>query len=123
MAFRSPAGIGITSSGDIFYGENQGDWIGSGWISHVETGDFLGHPGGLRWTEEENSPLKLAYDDIPNTGEPMYTAAEEVDELKLPAVWFPHTIMGISTSAIIEDNTGGEFWAFCRTTICGRSRA
>ena len=119
VGFRSPAGIGITSSGDIFYGENQGDWIGSGWISHIETGDFLGHPGGLRWTEEEHSPLKLAYDDVPNTGEPMYVAAREVPELKLPAVWFPHTIMGISTSAIIEDNTRGGFGPFSGQLFVG----
>ncbi|MBX2822315.1 MAG: hypothetical protein KTR29_21645 [Rhodothermaceae bacterium] len=112
VGFRSPAGIGITSNGDIFYGENQGDWIGSGWITHIEAGDFLGHPGGLRWTEDEQSPLKLAYDDIPNTGEPMFAAAEEVEELKLPTVWFPHTIMGISTSAIIEDNREGDFGPF-----------
>ena len=112
VGFRSPAGIGITSSGDIFYGENQGDWIGSGWISHIEQGDFLGHPGGLRWTNEADSPLQLTADQVPNTGEPMYAAAEKVEALKLPAVWFPHTIMGISTSAIIEDNTGGGFGPF-----------
>ena len=119
VGFRSPAGIGITSSGDIFYGENQGDWIGSGWITHIEEGDFLGHPGGLRWTEDEQSPLKLAYDDIPNTGEPMFTAAETVEELKLPTVWFPHTIMGISTSAIIEDDTEGGFGPFSGQLFVG----
>lgn len=119
VGFRSPAGIGITSNGDIFYGENQGDWIGSGWITHIEQGDFLGHPGGLRWTEDEESPLKLAYDDIPNTGEPMFAAAETVEELKLPTVWFPHTIMGISTSAIIEDNTEGGFGPFAGQLLVG----
>ena len=119
VGFRSPAGIGITSSGDLFYGENQGDWIGSGWITHIEKGDFLGHPGGLRWTSDEKSPLKLLYEDIPNTGEPMVTAAEKVDELKLPTVWFPHTIMGISTSAIIEDNTEGGFGPFAGQLLVG----
>ena len=119
VGFRSPAGIGITASGDIFYGENQGDWIGSGWITHIEEGDFLGHPGGLRWTDDEKSPLKLAYEDIPNTGEPMIAAAKEVEELKLPTVWFPHTIMGISTSAIIEDNTNGDFGPFSGQLFVG----
>lgn len=119
VGFRSPAGIGITSNGDIFYGENQGDWIGSGWITHIEKGDFLGHPGGLRWTDDEQSPLKLAYEDVPNTGEPMYAAAETVEELKLPTIWFPHTIMGISTSAIIEDNTEGGFGPFAGQLLVG----
>lgn len=119
VGFRSPAGIGITSSGDVFYGENQGDWIGSGWISHIEKGDFLGHPSGLAWTNEPGSPLRLAAEDVPDTGEPMFKAAETVDELKLPAVWFPHTIMGISTSAIIEDNTDGDFGPFAGHLFVG----
>ncbi|NNE36190.1 MAG: auracyanin family protein [Rhodothermales bacterium] len=119
VGFRSPAGIGITSSGDLFYGENQGDWIGSGWITHIERGDFLGHPAGLRWTDEPGSPIKLAVSDIPNTGEPMVTAKETVPQLKLPTVWFPHTVMGISTSAIIEDNTNGFFGPFAGQLLVG----
>lgn len=119
VGFRSPAGIGITSSGDVFYGENQGDWIGSGWISHIEKGDFLGHPSGLAWTNEPGSPLKLTADEVPDTGEPMINAAETVEALKLPAVWFPHTIMGISTSAIIEDNTNGAFGPFAGHLFVG----
>ena len=117
--FRSPAGIGITSSGDVFYGENQGDWIGSGWISHVEKGDFLGHPAGLRWTDESDSPLRLGESDVPDTGEPMFRARETVPQLKLPAVWFPHAVMGISTSAIIEDETGGAFGPFAGQLLVG----
>ncbi len=117
--FRSPAGIGITSSGDVFYGENQGDWIGSGWISHIEKGDFLGHPASLRWSDEPESPLRLAESDVPDTGDPMFRARETVPELKLPAVWFPHTVMGISTSAIIEDATGGDFGPFAGQLLVG----
>ena len=119
VGFRSPAGIGITSAGDIFYGENQGDWIGSGWITHIEKGDFLGHPAGLAWTNEPGSPLQLVADQIPNTGEPMFKAKEQVPELKLPTVWFPHTIMGISTSSIIEDDTNGDFGPFAGQLLVG----
>jgi azurin/glucose/arabinose dehydrogenase len=112
VGFRSPAGIGITAAGDIFYGENQGDWIGSGWITHIERGDFLGHPAGLRWTDDPDSPLRLLPEDVPDTGEPMMEAKKTIPQLKLPTVWFPHTIMGISTSSIIEDDTGGGFGPF-----------
>lgn len=119
VGFRSPAGIGITEAGDIFYGENQGDWIGSGWMTHIETGDFLGHPAGLAWSDEPGSPIQLAVEDIPNTGEPMFKAKESVPALKLPTVWFPHTIMGISTSAIIEDNTRGDFGPFAGQLLVG----
>jgi azurin/glucose/arabinose dehydrogenase len=109
---RSPAGILLNEAGDLFYGENQGDWVGSGRITHLEKGDFAGNPGGLWWTKEPNSPLKLVKSDIPDTGEPMYKAAEKVKGFKLPAMWLPHTILGISTSDIIEDKTLGKFGPF-----------
>ncbi|MXY07330.1 MAG: auracyanin family protein, partial [Rhodothermaceae bacterium] len=54
---RSPAGMGTNAEGELFYAENQGDWVGSGYITHVETGDFVGNPAGLRWTDEPDSPL------------------------------------------------------------------
>lgn len=37
---------------------------------------------------------------------------QKIKELKLPAVWFPHTVMGISTADIIEDQTNGAFGPF-----------
>jgi cytochrome c551/c552 len=109
---RSPAGFTVNSNGDVLYGENQGDWVGSGRITHLEKGDFAGNAGGLYWTKEPDSPLKLTKADIPDTGEPMYEAAKKVKALKLPAVWFPHALMGISTADMIEDETGGKFGPF-----------
>jgi len=35
-----------------------------------------------------------------------------IKSLKLPAVWFPHTLMGISTADIVEDTTHGQFGPF-----------
>lgn len=109
---RSPAGFTVNSNGDVLYGENQGDWVGSGRITHLEKGDFAGNVGGLYWTKEPDSPLKLTKADIPDTGEPMYEAAKKVKALKLPAVWFPHALMGISTADMIEDETAGKFGPF-----------
>lgn len=109
---RSPAGFGYNLEGDLFYAENQGDWVGSGFIAHVERGDFLGNPDGLRWTSEPESPLTLRLEDVPNTGEPKHVVAQRVRELKTPAVWFPHGIMGISTSDIVVDSTDGRFGPF-----------
>ena len=31
---RSPAGFNLNDEGDMFYAENQGDWVGSGRITH-----------------------------------------------------------------------------------------
>jgi cytochrome c551/c552 len=42
----------------------------------------------------------------------MFEAAKKVKNLKLPAVWFPHAIMGISTSDIVQDSTKGRFSPF-----------
>lgn len=115
---RSPAGFG-SYQGDIFYSENQGDWVASGRITHLERGDFAGNPAGLVWTDDPESPLKLKPEDIPSTGEPMYNIARNIPQLKLPAVWFPHTILGISLSDLKEDITGGAFGPFAGQLFVG----
>lgn len=111
---RSPAGFTVNSNNDVFYAENQGDWVGSGRVTHLEKGDFAGNAGGLNWTQEPESPLRLTKNDlkIVDNGQPMHEAAKKIKELKLPAVWFPHTLMGISTSDILEDETKGAFGPF-----------
>ncbi|AHM63038.1 blue (type 1) copper domain-containing protein [Flammeovirgaceae bacterium 311] len=109
---RSPAGYGFNAAGDVFYGENQGDWVGSGRITHVEQGDFVGNPAGLAWSHLPGSPLTLKPEDIPDTGETLHEVAKKVPGIKPPAVWFPHGLMGISTSDIITDRTGGSFGPF-----------
>ena len=117
--FRSPSSFGYNLEGDLFYSENQGDWVGSGGISHVETGDFMGNPMGLKWSGEPGSPVKLTKADIPDTGEPKFEVAKRVPHLKTPAVWFPHTILGISTSAILVDSTHGGFGPFAGQLFVG----
>lgn len=122
--FRSPAGLSMID-GEVFYSENQGDWVGSGGIWKVEKGDFTGHPGGLRWTSMPNSPLDLTvaqfYQKLDprfdkdedgqhikpeiRVGDEIVTMAqmkEEIPDLKLPAVWLPHGIFGISNSEIVK---------------------
>lgn len=110
---RSPSGFELNANEDIFYTENQGDWVGSGRMTHLEKGDFAGNPEGLVWTGEPNSPLKLKMEDIEEqSGMSLYEYSKKVPELKPPAIWFPHTILGISTSDILYDTTGGKFGPF-----------
>ncbi|GAB3011419.1 hypothetical protein GCM10027185_01640 [Spirosoma pulveris] len=109
---RSPAGYGMNAAGDFFYTENQGDWVGSGRISQVEKGDFMGNAESLRWTGLPGSPLTIKPQDVPNTGEPLYDVAKQFTTLKAPAVWLPHGILGISTSGMLLDNTKGGFGPF-----------
>ncbi|TDE17641.1 plastocyanin/azurin family copper-binding protein [Dyadobacter psychrotolerans] len=115
---RSPSAFG-SYKGDIFYTENQGDWVGSGRMTHLEKGDFAGNPAGLRWSSEEGSPVKLKPEDIPDTGEPLYDVAKRTPGLKAPAVWFPHTLVGISTSGFVEDATNGAFGPFAGQMFVG----
>jgi uncharacterized cupredoxin-like copper-binding protein len=98
---RSPAGFGLNENGDIFYAENQGDWVGSGRMTHINEGDFVGHPEGLKWSGEPDSPLKLKMTDIKDDkGLTLFEYSKEIKEIKPPSVWFPHGLMGISTSDI-----------------------
>jgi glucose/arabinose dehydrogenase/azurin len=117
--FRSPSSFGFNLDGDLFYSENQGDWVGSGGISHVEKGDFMGNVKGLKWSGEPGSPVTLKVEDIPDTGEPKFEVAKKVPHLKTPAVWFPHGILGISTSAILVDSTRGTFGPFAGQLFVG----
>ncbi|WP_169727983.1 plastocyanin/azurin family copper-binding protein [Adhaeribacter aquaticus] len=116
---RSPAGYGFNSAGDFFYTENQGDWVGSGRISHVEKGDFLGNAESLKWTDLPGSPLKIKPQDVPNTGEPLFDVSKRFKELKPPAIWLPHGILGISTSGLLNDNTSGKFGPFANQLFIG----
>ena len=116
---RSPAGMGMSADGALFYAENQGDWVGSGYITHVEAGDFVGNPAGLRWTSQPESPLSLKPEEVPDTGQPLFEVAKTLPDLKPPSVWFPHTILGISTSDIVPDTTGGAFGPFTNQLFVG----
>jgi len=66
---RSPCGIGMID-GEFFYGDNQGDWQGSGFISHVQKGDFLGHPASLAWADRPESPVKMRKEMVFNLVDP-----------------------------------------------------
>ncbi len=132
---RSPCGLGMID-GEFFYSDNQGDWIGSGGIWHVTKGSFTGHPGGLRWTSTlPNSPVKMTTEQLYAKVSPrknknangfyikpendqsiapqyFYEMKKDFPEARVPAVWLPHGILGISNSQIIVDQTGGKFGPF-----------
>ncbi len=135
---RSPCGIG-TVDGDFFYGDNQGDWMGSGFISHVEQGDFMGHPSSLVWADRPESPVKLRKDMIFAKVDPRDNAAAKPEYIKdeamttlfevgqqnpglgikSPTVWLPHGVLGVSTSEIITDDAAGAFGPFAGQVFVG----
>jgi cytochrome c551/c552 len=121
---RSPCGISMID-GELWYSDNQGDWVGSGSIMPIKKGAFMGHPSSLVWTGLPNSPLKLTSEqffaknnpriEFDKNGQPVkpqdvvnekfkteFEAKKEIPELQLPAVWLPHGILGISNSEIVK---------------------
>ena len=123
---RSPCGLGIYE-GELFYTDNQGEWMGSGGVFHVTKGSFTGHPAGLRWTGMANSPVKLTTEQfdakiderrrkdesgraikpenvVNETPTLLYAVKEQFPNVDIhtPAVWLPHGILGISNSEILE---------------------
>jgi cytochrome c551/c552 len=130
---RSPAGLGMID-GELFYDDNQGDWMGSGAIFHLKKGAFVGHPAGLRWTGMPNSPVKLTTAQLYTLADPqqvknaegayikpenvvnskfktLYQLKKDIPELQVPAVWLPHGVLGVSNSEIIKipEGTFGPF--------------
>lgn len=139
---RSPCGLGIYD-GQLFYADNQGDWMGSGGIVHVKKGAFVGHPAGLRWSSMPNSPVKLTAEqfnakiderrrrdengraikpeNIANeTPTLLYTMKDQFPnaDFQTPAVWLPHGILGISNSEIVEIPEGA-FGPFAGQLLIG----
>ncbi|WP_343523258.1 c-type cytochrome [Pedobacter sp.] len=131
--FRSPAGIGEID-GKFYYTENQGDWVGSGGLWKVNKGDFMGHPASLRWTNLPNSPVKLQSDffysqiderrtkneqgryikpenRVNETFKTLFDMKKVFPELRLPSVWLPYGILGISSAEPVKipENTFGPF--------------
>ncbi len=138
---RSPCGLGIFEE-ELFYTDNQGDWMGSGGIWHLKKGSFTGHPAGLRWTGEPNSPLEITTEQLYAHVDPrqekqagqyvkpenirdeeapvfLYQLKDQFPNLQLPAVWLPHGVLGISNSEILEDQTGGKFGPFAGQLLVG----
>lgn len=131
---RSPAGYGLIDD-ELFYTDNQGDWIGSGGLWHVPKGAFIAHPAGLKWTGHPDSPVKITEEDfysnidkrqirengryvkpsnIENEDDPdfVYEMKEKFPEIQLPAVILPHGILGISNSQLLVDKSKGKFGPF-----------
>ncbi|MFN8354410.1 MAG: hypothetical protein U0Y10_08195 [Spirosomataceae bacterium] len=139
---RSPCGIGMID-GEFFYADNQGDWMGSGGVVHLRRGDFTGHPAGLRWTGLPNSPVKLTTQQLYAAADPqqvrdkdgrfikpenneketnwktLASLKSKFPEVRTPAVWLPHGVLGISNSEIINDPTNGQFGPFAGQLLVG----
>ena len=101
---RAPNGINMSPEGDIFITDNQGSYVVSGYMTHVEKGDFVGHPDALLWDEARKEFVDKLLGMDPGK------RFEELDAIrKKPAVYFPYPEMGRSVGHPTWDTTGGKF--------------
>ncbi|MBE9583134.1 c-type cytochrome [Mucilaginibacter sp. JRF] len=121
---RSPCGISMIDD-ELFYTDNQGDWVGSGSIMQVKKGSFMGHPASLVWAGLPGSPVNITSEqffaknklreEFDKAGKPVkpqnivnekfnteFEMKPSFPQLQLPAVWLPHGILGISNSEIVK---------------------
>ena len=106
--FRSPNGQGFDGEGNLFVTDNQGDWVGTSPLYHVEPGKFYGHPASLVWEKGWTR------------GNPFNLPVEELDRMRAKAaVLFPHGIMANSPSEPRCDITRGKFGPFAGQLFVG----
>jgi hypothetical protein len=121
---RSPNGINFSPEGELFYCDNQGEWVASNKMHHIQKGDFYGHQASLPWLKhtpfydpkKKNDivPSNLMYD-----GSKSSTGKEGFPELTPPCIWFPYGRMGQSASEPRWDTTGGKFGPFAGQCFVG----
>lgn len=98
--FRSPNGMTIDSAGNLFVTDNQGDWLGTSKLYHVQPHRWHGHPPSLAW-EKGIHTIPLA---IP---------VPVLDRMRVKEiVQFPNGVLANSPTQPIFDYTGGKFGPF-----------
>jgi len=114
---RSPSGLGANANGDMFYTDQQGNWVATNSLHHMREGAFFHHAEALASMNQPRSPI-TGITNIPN-GIPLPQAVQQFSQLKPPAVWFPYKKMGQSTTDILLDDSNGEFGPFAGQLFVG----
>ncbi len=106
--FRSPNGLLLDASDNLFVSDNQGDWLGTSTLYHVKEGKFYGHPASLAWTTGWNG------------GNPAALPVAELDKMRTKAaVLYPNGPMANSPTQPLIDNTNGRFGPFAGQIFVG----
>lgn len=114
---RTPAGVGANAAGDMFFTDQQGNWVGGNKLGLLEEGTFHGHVQSLDSTSLPESPL--AHPGTVPQGKTVVEAARLMPTFRLPAVWFPYEKVGRSMTDIVCDQTGGRFGPFSGQLFIG----
>ncbi|MDA8807080.1 hypothetical protein N9N55_07635 [Opitutales bacterium] len=106
---RTANGIGKSPQGELFAADNQGDWVATSMLHHLEEGDFHGHPAALRWDQ-----------NFPYSQDPKSSPIDLLEKMrKPPAVHFPHGELANSPGSPAWDTTGGKFGPFAGQIFIG----
>ena len=79
---RSPSGLGANAAGDMFYTDQQGNWVPTNSLHHMRKGAFFHHPEALASMSLPGSPIK-GITKIP-AGLPYPAAMKQLPQLKPP---------------------------------------
>lgn len=133
---RSPNGINFSPDGELFYCDNQGEWVVTNKMHHLKPGKFYGHQAGLRWVKDSpfagkvpdkvasgmwydgTQPALKKWNDLGRTL-PWVRPAPVYPDLDPPCVWFPYGRMGQSITEPVWDTTGGKFGPFAGQCFVG----
>jgi glucose/arabinose dehydrogenase len=114
---RSPSGLGCNLSGDVFYSDQQGNWVATNSLHHLRSGAFYHHPESLASVDQQGSTLEPVA-EIPD-GLPFPEAVKKLSILKPPAVWLPYKKVGQSATDIMVDGSAGKFGPFAGQLFVG----
>ena len=104
---RSPAGLGVSRDGRVWYSENQGEYVGTSKIFVLKKGGFYGHPASLVDLPgmTPDSP-EIAWDKV-------------ADKREWPVILIPYGIVANSPGSLVWDTTKGKFGAFRNQMFIG----
>jgi hypothetical protein len=119
---RSPNGVACSPDGDLFYCDNQGEWVATNKMHHLREGDNYGHQAGLIWAKHspfaksirESYPSGMLYD-----GQIGKAKEAGLPPVTPPCIWFPYGRMGQSVSEPCWDTTAGKFGPFAGQCFVG----
>jgi hypothetical protein len=121
---RSPNGVTFSPEGELFYCDNQGEWVATNKMHHLKKGKFYGHQASLKWVKD--SPFAGKVSDSVKSGmwydgtDPKDPEGEKVfPAVDPPCIWFPYGRMGQSVSEPLWDTTAGKFGPFAGQCFVG----
>ena len=114
---RSPSGLGANAAGDMFYTDQQGNWVGTNTLHHMRPGVFFHHPEALASMHQPGSTIQ-GVRSVPD-GVPFPEALKRFPQMAPPAVWLPYKKVGQSATDIMLDDSQGRFGPFSGQLFIG----